>query len=220
MAACTTCNLCDSPGDFQRSGGCRSDTLQRSQVLRVTCLLCGAVRIALHFTARKTLRFLTTIATIRCSSVSLIRGLRIAYGNRLRLLKQRGLRRTSSILDFGCGSGAFVKFLRRQGYERSSGYDAYAEAYSDPSVLGRRYDLVVSYDVVEHAEDPRARFAELATLLAPGGVLTIGTAVQYSTSRVWGRGALRAASRRGSSCASSARLSNGAGPVGSREDRA
>jgi 2-polyprenyl-3-methyl-5-hydroxy-6-metoxy-1,4-benzoquinol methylase len=102
-------------------------------------------------------------------------GLRIAYSNRLRLLKQRGLKRTSSILDFGCGSGAFVKFLQEQGYERSSGYDAYAEAYSDPSVLGCRYDLVVSYDVVEHAEDPRACFEEFATLLAPGGVLAIGT---------------------------------------------
>src|SRR5262245_58461958 len=41
---------------------------------------------------------------------------RLAYQNRLRSLKKHGLTPEHTILDYGCGQGVFVEFLREQGY--------------------------------------------------------------------------------------------------------
>src|SRR5229473_1031312 len=37
---------------------------------------------------------------------------RIAYGRRLAQLRKHGLRVSDKILDYGCGNGAFVEFLK------------------------------------------------------------------------------------------------------------
>ena len=102
-------------------------------------------------------------------------GTRVAYGNRLRFLKRRGLRRSSRILDYGCGVGLFVDYLKSRGYPNVSGYDQYVDAYADLNVLERRYDAVVSYDVIEHVEEPREYLRKLAGRLEVGGLLSIGT---------------------------------------------
>ncbi len=98
-----------------------------------------------------------------------------AYHNRLRLLARRGTRKDSRILDYGCGAGLFIEYLRRQGYRNVEGYDAYAQNYADKTPLARRFDVIVSYDVIEHVEEPRRFFAALADRLDDGGLLVIGT---------------------------------------------
>lgn len=100
---------------------------------------------------------------------------RIGYRNRLRMLQAQGLSSSDRILDYGCGAGLFVDFLREQGVENAAGYDPYVPKYADPRVLERQYDAVVSYDVIEHSEDPRRFFQSLAGLVKPGGLLAIGT---------------------------------------------
>ena len=100
---------------------------------------------------------------------------RVGYSNRLRLLKRQGLRRTDRILDFGCGAGLFVDFLREKGFPNVFGYDAFVPAYSDPTRLQVTYDAVVSYDVIEHDDDPRGFMRKLSGLISPGGMLAIGT---------------------------------------------
>src|SRR5688500_6456372 len=97
-----------------------------------------------------------------------------AYGNMLKRLVRSGLSKEHRILDYGCGSGALVRFLRSAGYD-TSGYDAYAEAFADRSVLERSYDCVVSQDVIEHVDSPRALLAEFDRLTVPGGMIAIGT---------------------------------------------
>ncbi len=100
---------------------------------------------------------------------------RAAYANHLHRLKLAGLRQGMSVLDFGCGPGLLVRYLRERGFSDVNGYDAHIPEFSDRGVFARSYDCVISQDVIEHAEDPRAFLAELVRLLVPGGLLAIGT---------------------------------------------
>jgi 2-polyprenyl-3-methyl-5-hydroxy-6-metoxy-1,4-benzoquinol methylase len=90
-------------------------------------------------------------------------------------LERAGFRRDQSILDFGCGTGKFVQFLQENGYERACGYDAYSPKFKDPSLLEQRYDALFTQDVLEHAEDPWAMLRTFDRLLAPEGLIMIGT---------------------------------------------
>jgi SAM-dependent methyltransferase len=101
--------------------------------------------------------------------------IRAIYSNQLRRLEKAGVRREDQILDYGCGSGAFVSYLVRRGYVNARGYDEYSETFRDRSVLDARYDCVLSQDVLEHVSDPRHLIAQLARIAKPGGVIAIGT---------------------------------------------
>jgi 2-polyprenyl-3-methyl-5-hydroxy-6-metoxy-1,4-benzoquinol methylase len=96
------------------------------------------------------------------------------YRNLLGRLRKAGLRREHKILDYGCGGGAFVSFLREKGYA-AVGYDEYSEGFSDPSALETKYDLVLSQDVIEHVAEPWEHVRTLSGLVAPGGIVVIGT---------------------------------------------
>jgi SAM-dependent methyltransferase len=99
----------------------------------------------------------------------------VVYASMLRRLAREGLTRDHRILDYGCGSGALVKYLRARGYDKTSGYDAFAEEYRDPSVLEATYDCVVSQDVIEHVDDPVALLRRFDGMVVPGGLVSIGT---------------------------------------------
>ena len=96
------------------------------------------------------------------------------YRPHLRRLRRAGVTQAHSILDFGCGSGKLVHYLKANGFN-AVGYDAYAERYKDPSVLERRYDVVHSQDVLEHVEDPWALLRRLGELVTDGGLIFLGT---------------------------------------------
>jgi 2-polyprenyl-3-methyl-5-hydroxy-6-metoxy-1,4-benzoquinol methylase len=99
---------------------------------------------------------------------------RAAYHNRLRSMRRFGLKPEQTVLDYGCGQGVFVEFLREQGYN-VQGYDAYVPAYAATSVLDTAYHVITAYDVIEHVENPRAWLRQIAEYLCPGGLLVIGT---------------------------------------------
>jgi hypothetical protein len=67
---------------------------------------------------------------------------RIGFRNRLRLLSELGFSRSSSLLDYGCGSGLFVSYLKSQGFSDAVGYDPFSDLHGDPSVLERKFDYV------------------------------------------------------------------------------
>ena len=90
-------------------------------------------------------------------------------------LEALGLNQTSSVLDYGCGSGVIVDFLKARGFRDVSGYDPFSPAYSDPAVLTRSFDLVIAQDVVEHDRDPLALITAWWRLLKPRGLLVLGT---------------------------------------------
>ncbi len=99
------------------------------------------------------------------------------------------------ILDIGCGGGLLAEPLARLG-GRVTAIDPAAEnivrarrraaaqelaidyrraTAEEIAAEGRRYDLVLAMEVVEHVPDP-ARFAGLAAeLVAPGGLLVMST---------------------------------------------
>lgn len=100
--------------------------------------------------------------------------LKATYRKQLQRLRAAGLRPEHAVLDYGCGGGAFVAFLREQGY-RVQGFDAYSEQFKDRAVLSAKYDVIVTQDVLEHVAQPWDFLRELAGLLAPSGVVLIGT---------------------------------------------
>ena len=101
--------------------------------------------------------------------------LEITYGNLLKRLVRSGLRKEHRILDYGCGMGLLVQYLRKRGYEQVVGYDPYGKAYADASVLSDRYDCVVSQDVIEHVPDPRELLRQFSELTRPDGIVAVGT---------------------------------------------
>lgn len=101
-------------------------------------------------------------------------------------------------LDFGCGAGGFMKFLRDRARHRSAGRSwtiqvcghdvgTYADRLSREegfSILGfdelaaqpdGRYEVISLIEVVEHLEYPDLVFALAARLLKPGGLLLVTT---------------------------------------------
>jgi 2-polyprenyl-3-methyl-5-hydroxy-6-metoxy-1,4-benzoquinol methylase len=118
---------------------------------------------------------------------------RLGYRRRLALLRQQGVRPSHRILDFGCSNGVFVEFLRSHGYDKAFGYDTFVQAYRRPERLTERYDTIVSYDVIEHDEDPRGFLLTLTNLLNLKGLLVIGTpnAAHLSLERVRDPGLLQ-----------------------------
>jgi SAM-dependent methyltransferase len=97
-------------------------------------------------------------------------------------------------LDFGCGAGGFLKFLRERGEIAGRpldivGHDvgSYADLLKradgfrilDLDELSRepaaRYDIISMIEVIEHLPDPHAALALVSRLLKPGGLLLLTT---------------------------------------------
>lgn len=100
----------------------------------------------------------------------------------------------ASIIDIGCGSGSFVYFLKKLGYENASGIDISPEQVQVAKNLGLKnvecsdnmtflkgkqntYDVVIAKDLIEHY--PKESIMELLDLifdaLKPGGKVIIQT---------------------------------------------
>ncbi len=103
---------------------------------------------------------------------------RIFYRNLTRRLTRFGFTRGRSMLDYGCGNGAFVEYLRGRGFKNCHGYDPYgsAEGTGDRAALRKGpFDFILLQDVLEHVEDPHVLLSELDGHLAPGGHVLVGT---------------------------------------------
>jgi SAM-dependent methyltransferase len=174
MAECTRCTLCESPGTLAGakevgSVPCNVRRFHEHLFTLWRCTGCGSI----HCAEDADLAAYYADYPLRFQKVGF--GERVGYANRLRLLKRQGLRESDRILDYGCGAGLFVETLREKGLKNVFGYDAFVPAYRDPQRLLEQYDAVVSYDVIEHDDDPRDFMRRVALLVRPGGLLAIGT---------------------------------------------
>jgi SAM-dependent methyltransferase len=92
----------------------------------------------------------------------------------------------AAILDVGCGDGLWFPRLARFG--SVEGVEPEAALVSEPERRaatihlqpfderfrpGRRYDLILFLDVLEHLDAPAAALAHAASLLAPGGAVLV-----------------------------------------------
>jgi SAM-dependent methyltransferase len=101
---------------------------------------------------------------------------RVPFRKLLGRLRRVGLHKEDRVLDYGCGSGVFLSFLKARGISAVDGYDQYSSSFGTlPSGSEHAYQLVVAQDVVEHAESPLAVLDELGRLTRPNGVVVIGT---------------------------------------------
>ena len=91
-----------------------------------------------------------------------------------------------TLLDFGCGSGIFLKWLRKKNYKLSlTGYDPYLLKDTDSGGLdihfftelhssySKCFDYVTALDVIEHIEDEAGALATIHKLLKPNGTLLL-----------------------------------------------
>jgi len=92
-------------------------------------------------------------------------------------------------LDVGCGNGLLVSELRRSGAQaygldssasaialcRKRGVPVFPYELSDPRLDAERFDIITAIEVIEHVTSPTRFLDRLRGLLAPGGVLFIGT---------------------------------------------
>ena len=101
--------------------------------------------------------------------------LNVVSASMLKRLRRAGLQPHHRILDYGCGVGLLVRFLRERGYPLAVGYDPFAPGFGDPSVLEARYDMIVCQDVIEHVDDPHALLARFDAMLDAGAIVSIGT---------------------------------------------
>ncbi len=96
------------------------------------------------------------------------------YTNMLHRLKNAGVNKSHTILDYGCGGGTLVKFLCDEGYN-AVGFDEFSERFRDPSTLQRQYDVVIAQDVIEHVTNPWDLAAKFQTITKAGSVIVVGT---------------------------------------------
>jgi 2-polyprenyl-3-methyl-5-hydroxy-6-metoxy-1,4-benzoquinol methylase len=108
----------------------------------------------------------------------------------LKICKEKGF---NKILDVGCGNGALCRLLKAEGFE-VMGCDADAEGirlaskegggikykqigiYDEPSLIGKKkYDAVISSQVVEHLFVPSALPKFAFALLKPKGYFIVTT---------------------------------------------
>jgi len=184
VAAYTRCTLCERPGTRSaaadvRQVPCNVRQFQDRLFTVWRCTGCGS----LHCLEAADLPLYYAEYPLKKQQLTFSE--RIGYVNRLRLMERQGVRRSDRILDYGCGAGLYVSFLRRKGYTHALGYDPYVPAYADPGILRSSYDAVVTYDVLEHEDDPREFLRSVRGPLRPGGLLIVGTpnADHVSTAR-------------------------------------
>ncbi len=177
----TVCNVCEHPGTFENSAEINQvfSNVRKFKDQKFTVWRCSSCR-SLHSKEEVDLDYYYKHYPVALAkkeelpSTSSYSRNRIFY-KRLQLLQKRGFKREHELLDYGCGNGDFLSFLQQLGYQKCFGYDPYSPNYSNKKVLERKYDFIVSYDVIEHVNEPRQFIKDLVDSLKVGGLFVVAT---------------------------------------------
>lgn len=92
--------------------------------------------------------------------------------NHIRLERIKFFNTDNKMLDFGCGNGLFVDYLKSQGVD-ADGYDPYSEKFNQ--LPNKQYDIITMIEVVEHLTSPYDEFDAVFSLLKQNGIVYIET---------------------------------------------
>ncbi len=128
------CNLCDHPDTFNADSETATvqSNVRKFRHERFTVWRCSSCR-SIH--ARDPVDLAHYYADYPFHRQVLNLALKAVYRTFPVRLKRLGLRPHHSILDYGCGSGHLVEYLKSRGFRRAVGYDAYSRDFSDPAVV-------------------------------------------------------------------------------------
>lgn len=172
MQATMICNTCDRPGSFETATECvkaRSNVREFGQEL-FTLWRCDQCRTIHSLEPIDPEKYYKDYP-VHNQKVDIFT--RMILRNRLSFMTKLGVRRSHAILDYGCGEGLFVDYLKSKRYT-IQGHDPYTEKYSQAIHPDARFDVVCSDQVIEHAADPGELIQTWADLVKPGGLLFIG----------------------------------------------
>jgi len=112
-----------------------------------------------------------------------------------RIIGQLSSSSASSILDVGCRTGDFLMHfndgVKREGIELSDHYAEIARQrgltiyndYLENVTFNAKYDVVSSYAILEHLENPLVFLDKLSTIINPSGILVILIPAYYTLKR-------------------------------------
>ncbi len=183
------CNLCGSS-----KKATLSEYDRRIKKLRtVICLNCGLHRTdpmptqaELSDYYRLSYRFDYQLAGTKPPKFHLKRSVNLAE-QRLNWLSA-AVPQKANVLDFGCGSGEFLKACKDQGHQvtgiepgqdyanfanETYGVNVKCSVWSDTDLGDEKFDLITSFHVFEHLRDPLGAMKWLVSHLAKDGVITI-----------------------------------------------
>lgn len=97
----------------------------------------------------------------------------INFLKRITVPVTKNIKKGSTGLDFGCGPGPILKnIFNSMGYTIEE-YDLYFK--KDDSMLLKKWDFIITTEVVEHLKEPFNVINSLWDLIKPGGILAIMT---------------------------------------------
>ncbi|MCS6933886.1 MAG: class I SAM-dependent methyltransferase [Chitinophagales bacterium] len=107
-------------------------------------------------------------------------------------------RQTGRLLDVGCGIGYFLEVAKNRGWEVhgteytdraveicvSKGISMHKGALDTANYPAGSFDVLTSFEVIEHINNPQEELRKFYTLLRPGGVVYITTPNYNSLQRI------------------------------------
>ena len=105
-------------------------------------------------------------------------------GHLISLMQRFGITTDAAVLDIGCGTGQFLRYLSSLGFHRLTGIDPFLTGdialprgvsllRREVEELEGEFDLVLSTHSLEHIPDQDAAMGAVSRLLAPGGVAVV-----------------------------------------------